>query len=337
MKRVALAGLVRGWLACVAACAAGLPVAHAAAREAGLVVELRSSVQLQHAEVRLGDVATVGGGPAATRAALRSATLGRMPVDGRPVIVSREALAQGLQRLAALGGASLAWQGAEAVQIQWAQKSISAAEVVAVAQAPLQAWLAAHGDRVQLQAAALPADVQAPLATIRLVARPLAETRPRARMTVWVDVLADERFVRAVPVVFNVQAWRRLPTAVRDLPAGDPLKPDAVAFKELDLASLPGPVDTVGATALPLEAGLRLRRAVRAGEVLSATLLEAAPPVERGGWATLRLSSGPVLVERRVQVPQDAALGQTLRLRLPEATTPVLARVTGARQLELVQ
>ena len=59
--------------------------------------------------------------------------------------------------------------------------------------------------------------------------------------------------------------------------------------------------------------------------------------VTRGNVATLRASSGGIRVESRVEVMQDGAVGQDVRVRLPGAADAVLARVVAPGQVEVLQ
>jgi len=59
--------------------------------------------------------------------------------------------------------------------------------------------------------------------------------------------------------------------------------------------------------------------------------------VARGGWATLRATEGMVQIESRVEVLQDGAPGQLVRVRLPDSASSILAQVTGPGVVEVRQ
>lgn len=87
-------------------------------------------------------------------------------------------------------------------------------------------------------------------------------------------------------------------------------------------------VDQAGATHPPLAP------AVAATTTLARASLSG---VTRGNVATLRSSSGGIRVESRVEVLQDGAVGQDVRVRLPGAVDAVLARVVAPGQVEVAQ
>lgn len=59
--------------------------------------------------------------------------------------------------------------------------------------------------------------------------------------------------------------------------------------------------------------------------------------VTRGNIAMLRSSTGGIRLESRVEVLQDGAVGQDVRVRLPGAQDAVLARVIAPGQVEVAQ
>ncbi|QJW85535.1 flagellar basal body P-ring formation protein FlgA [Ramlibacter terrae] len=82
---------------------------------------------------------------------------------------------------------------------------------------------------------------------------------------------------------------------------------------------------------------MRTRRPVAAGEVLRTGMVEPAPAVLRGEWASLRAGAGAVRTEARVQVLQDGKVGDSVRVRASAAASSFLAKVTGDGQLEVAQ
>jgi hypothetical protein len=61
------------------------------------------------------------------------------------------------------------------------------------------------------------------------------------------------------------------------------------------------------------------------------------PLVLKGAYATLNAGAGAIRLESRVEVLQDGALGQDVRVRLPNATDAVVARVVGQGRVEVTE
>lgn len=114
-------------------------------------------------------------------------------------------------------------------------------------------------------------------------------------------------------------------TLTRWIQARTGLMPQDIAWSGAERCSVR--VDRAAAT-------LPLAPAVAATAVLARA---SSSGVTRGNVATLRSSSGGIRVESRVEVLQDGALGQDVRVRLPGAVDAVLARVVAPGQVEVAQ
>jgi flagella basal body P-ring formation protein FlgA len=84
-------------------------------------------------------------------------------------------------------------------------------------------------------------------------------------------------------------------------------------------------------------AALRLRRPVAAGSALTRADVDEAPAIVRGDYATLHAFQGAIELESRVEVLQDGIVGQPVRVKLPGASSAIVARVTAQGQVEVRQ
>jgi flagella basal body P-ring formation protein FlgA len=83
--------------------------------------------------------------------------------------------------------------------------------------------------------------------------------------------------------------------------------------------------------------GLRTTRALAAGAVVCREFLELRPAVSRGESVEVRVAAGAVAITTRAIAQQDAALGQSVRLRRADRAAPILGTVTGAGQVSVGQ
>lgn len=82
--------------------------------------------------------------------------------------------------------------------------------------------------------------------------------------------------------------------------------------------------------------GLEALERLEAGEVVLSKSVERSMLVERRSWATLFCHRGGLVIEARVVVLEDGALGDTVACRLEGSRDRVLAEVTGVGELTLV-
>ena len=339
-------------LACAACLAAPVIASGQAAGAQAVSIELRPQVKVGQGSVRLGDVAFVTARDLSTLRRLMALPLGPAPRPGSPALLDRESIARWVEArsgLQAVDGAlrvqapAIRWSGAAETEIEAAVQQLSGETVVSAARAALLDWLSQRSVRAEVEPVSSARDLWLPPGRPVLRVRPLsARSQPTRRMLVWVDAWVDDRFVRATAVTFEVGAWAPLTVASSEVERGANVDPivlrGAMETREVDLTALrqgvPVAPGSSQATVLP-EGRQRLRRPLRAGEVLTQAHLETAPAVLRGNTAHLLARSGDVSVESRVEVLQDGREGQLVRVKVPGASGEVLARVTGPGQVEV--
>ncbi len=302
-------------------------VASAAAAEPLASISLPASVALPAGAVTLGDVAEIKSESLPLVERLVAVPLGRAPRMGETVVVSRAEIEAWLKPRVGVASGAIAWSGAESVVVSAAQREVPAAELADTARRALAEWLAARATRYEISAAEV-RPIAVPVGKLRLAARPLAATdTPRSRMQVWVEVWVEEQFIRVVPVSFAVDAHAVALVASADTPVGGQalLEP-----KEVPLSRKPSaqPANT---------APLRARSNLKAGEAVSNAQVESQPAVARGQRAKMLSVAGAVRIESSVDVLQDGAPGQTVRVRLPAAAGVISARVVQPGVVEMMQ
>ena len=122
----------------------------------------------------------------------------------------------------------------------------------------------------------------------------------------------------------RLEAFAPVAVAAIDLPRGAVVAPGDLRLVERDLGVLREPF---------LEAeslvGKRVRRALRAGEVLHKGLIETPPVVRRGDLVTMKLRSGGLLLTAQGRARDNGVAGETIRVRNSASNKEVLCRVAG--------
>lgn len=313
-------------------------------------IVLPLSVQVTRSAVNLGDVASVSSSDPALLKRLQRLPLGAAPFAGESIQLSRAELMRWIEARTRIHPARIACEGAQATQVRRAGGEIAGEHIAVVAGKSLRAWFATRSERAQVSVASTLPDVKVPLGHVALKVRAIPEDAPLSRrMLVWVDIWVDAQFVRTVPVSFEVQAFAPAYVAQRDLPAGAKVQSQAFAVQEVALAGHARPLK-------PVDGGLvsagqsqheiphesqrepqQLRGALAAGQVLAQKNLRPGPVVARGDWVTLRMRTGDIDIESRVEALQNGFLGQSVSVKQSNASAPVVARVVGSGKVELTQ
>ncbi len=335
----------------------------ACAREpdASARIELRPRVETGRREVSLGEVANISSSSLAFLQRLMALPLGRVPGNGEAVQLNRAALTQWIRQRLGVDAAQLAWtDGVASSSVRLTTTEVAGESISRAAQDRLREALKAGGLRAEVNALQIPRDFSIPAGRVEIVPRAASlavvtastsshsDAAPPRRQTVWVDIWADGQFARSVPVGFEVNVYGPGYVATRDLVAGQAVQfggygVDGLMLSDVNWsANATRPVSGPGrGSAAPVAsetsgvATLRLRRSVPAGQTLTRGDVEPVPSVARGNFATLRTQQGDIALETRVEVLQDAAIGQSVRVKLPNASTSIMAHVVGLGQVEV--
>jgi flagellar basal body P-ring formation protein FlgA len=327
-------------------------------------IVLHPQASVEEEKVTLGAIADVTSGDPVTQQRLIELPLGRAPKAGEPVKLDRDALTRWIRARTGIEPAQIAWAGPAVTLIVPTVHTVKGEQIAQVARDELQSVLTQGGLRAEIDLIQAPRDLDVPAGKTEFKPRAqnvaIDATRLTAstggtlakRQSVWVDIWVEGRFIRTVPVGFTVSVYAPAYIAVQNLAAGFVFDPDHVdpaqlAVREIEWSGrltepvkppVPSPAKAAAAAAVPRKqpaAPLKLRRPLPAGQPVTRSDVVTAPLVAQGDYATLHSVSGPIELESRVQVLQDGSAGQMIRVKLPKASSAVLARVTGPGQVEI--
>lgn len=315
-----------------------LAALRAGAADAPVRIELLGNVGVVRPDVSLGDIASMRTSDLQVIKRLVALPLGPAPRAGERTQLSRADLARWIQQRTGLDARQIQWEGAAVTELHRASAEIAGMQLTAVASESLRAWLDGNSTRAEVIPATVQRDIVVPFGQSMLKARPVAAgTQLTSRMVVWVDVWVEDRFVRTVPVGFGVTAWGPAYVASDDMPIGARLQPLAMKVREMELTNHVGAVLAPTGAAAASGEPMQLRRPVAAGKALTRLDIESQPAVTRGEWVALRVRSGSIELESRVEALQNGKVGQTVSVKPSRAGGAILARIVAPGQVEVTQ
>lgn len=313
-------------------------------RTASIRIELLPNVAVHHAQVTLGEIAHVSTQDLSTLQRLNALSLGSIARTGAAVHLDREMLARWMRTRLGIETVEISWSGSNASDIHFVVGELAGERIARHAVQALQATFTKKSMRADIGVSQTPRDITVPTGAIELRVRRFSETSLMAKhQSAWVDIWVEGSFFRTVPVGLEVSVFAPAYVVTQNLSEGQTVDPAAFAVREVEWsgrASLPLSVaDENAALSVGGRAAqaLRLRRPVHAGETLTRAGVEAAPLVARGDYATLRTIQGAIELESRVEVLQDGSAGQAVRVKLPNASSAIIARVSGPGAVEVRQ
>lgn len=173
------------------------------------------------------------------------------------------------------------------------------------------------------------ADVTLPAGEAQVQARPIGSGRGSVR-AVALTISCDGRIARRLTVNYRARLEVEAPVATRALRAGETLTPACWTLQRHDIAAL-----TAGPLPPSKLEGRRVRRAVRAGALLTADNTEPIPLVSKGGLVRVTFRAGAITLTCEGIARADAAAGQITVITNPSSGQTFEAVVTGPGQAEM--
>ena len=200
------------------------------------------------------------------------------------------------------------------------------AEIAEAAAAPVRALLRGVVDGLQVSASSQGADVALPAGALSMAPRLQTLERIPPRMTVWVDVLSNGVFVKAVPVTLVISGTQQVYVARRPVAAGELLDAGAVQLQVMELSRMGG-----AELHLPdlATAPLRARSALQAGEAVLRRHV-AQQLVLRGDPVRLVASMDGIMIEAAATAQQEGVLGSRIYVRPAHGGDLIQATVQAA-------
>jgi flagella basal body P-ring formation protein FlgA len=294
-------------------------------------IVLKGDAVVTERQVRLGALATIESADLATVERLVAMPVAMAPRPGYAKRLTRDELKRRLRTVTPGIRSPLAWEGADAVRIELATSLVEGDRLRAMAVEHARSAFAPRFADIDVVALENVADVAVPPGALTLRPRMMQPDALARRVPVWIDVLVDNVFFRAVTVAVQVEAYAPALVARAGLPAGREVKGADFEARRVDYAMLGSGVIETNA---PLE-GLRLKRALRANAVLLAADLQPRPAVARGEPVTLQVSTKTVRLEVRATALADASVGEDIWVKREPAGESLRAHVVAPGIVEV--
>lgn len=195
-------------------------------------------------------------------------------------------------------------------------------ELTQVAIECIDNWLNAHFTRYKRKIVTHFGDVVRPKGDLRLTARK-CDFELNDRLAVMVDMFVGGRLYQSYPINFEVEVFADVWVLTTDVTAETKLTMENLGIKQVNIAGYKG--DNVGLSE-NIE-NLRTKRSVKARDVLTRTIVEAIPDVEKGSLVKVEASSGVVKVVLEALALQDGWIAQEISIKNISSERTFLAKV----------
>ena len=303
-------GLVAGVIWSVACVAAAAPP---------LRMSLRPEIWVQGPRWSLAD-AIDGSAVAADMHKFHEVVL-TSPQPGLPDVYSPAQLESVIRSRSDRAQLVINWVGAEQLRVNRSAQSIQGAKLV---NAAIDAWMAIESGRERnaIDVVGPVPDIDVPQGDYRLRARSLTRQKGSTQ-AVWIDVAINGHIVRSVSINLREGGRHSVWLAKKALTPGAQLLREDFILGQVEGT----PLEAVTSNAWP--EAQRLRRPLRAGEVLTAAALAPIGLVQRGDPVRLLIREHGMIIEAQGVATSDAVPGQWLAVQWAQASGLVHGRLLG--------
>lgn len=292
-------------------------------------VSLRERAKISGTAILLGDVADFHGLPDVQQQSLSSVALGLAPSGDAERILTMDQIKRQLER-SGVKMEGIVFTGAASVRVQAALRLLDAESVARAIQDRLTADYPGGLLRLKTLKVILNSQVLVPDGAFTLVPvlRP-SSGKPVNLLTV--DLYSGQQRLRRFQVQTEWEWEASVATAARDLPFGHTLSEGD--FRWVDQKSQDVPVGLVlDAGTL---AGMRLRRPLQTGNLITQDVLTAPLMVEKGDVVQLALRSSGFSIVTTGTAQQAGGSGDKIRVIQPESKRVFIGKIVGKNKVEI--
>lgn len=156
-----------------------------------------------------------------------------------------------------------------------------------------------------------------------LALRPISQKDPIGLYTVMATVSRDGRQVEQGQVSLRIRKFADVLVAADALHRHDELSADRVTLQRMDITSL----QEQPVTAFEAIEGLRMRRNLAKGQMLTTSALESVPDIEVGREVAIRCTNGLFTVTAGGTAQQSGRVGEVIRVKNRASNKTIAARI----------
>jgi flagella basal body P-ring formation protein FlgA len=304
-----------------------------------LRVTLNTSGSVRGQYIRLRDVASVDGVGCAEGVVEKAldTCVGTASVPGAKRTLTRDDI---LVRLRGAGFRTeeIEFLGPEKIEVLREAQTVSAGELRDLALQAVQQKLPWPSEDVTVEVVREPEDLTVGQGALEVRVDPGfgyrgfgQGIRGFSTVSVPIEVLLDGQQCKRVTVPIRVRAYATVAVAAADIARNDVISEEMVTMTRVDLSASSGEVILDQGRAI----GKRATRSIRAGQPITAAMIEEPPALARGDTVTVVSRSGAVTARSTGEALKEGRVGDTIPVRVAEAKKELQAVVIDANTVEV--
>lgn len=302
-------------LACAFLCLTALSGANnyicAAEQTEFIELELDESVVVSNKSYTLGELIVKERSHGRNKRKIGSLVMGVSPKPGYIAHLTRAQIAARLEEFLPGIQKDIHWKGAAAVKVNAEGVHLAGRRLEEAAGRFLEGLMAKRFNKYSFAAVGGIQDLVVPKGELKLAATLGGNRRVGKRTCVWIDIYIDGDHYQTVPVWFDVKSYRMVLVVNADQKEREHINVMYMRIMERDVAGLPDePLDPES-----LHENMRFAQTVKIGQVVTRSMLEPVPAVEKGDLVTVHAQSGRVRLRTKAIAMADADVARRVSVR----------------------
>jgi flagella basal body P-ring formation protein FlgA len=253
------------------------------------------------------------------------------PAPGKPWRLSR-ADVSALLRTNAPALAAVAWSGAPSVVISRRMRAVSEPELAALLREPLSREFQCAPEDLEVKVQRLPVPVQAPDEPMFLKVVELPAAGPSASFLLRFELRSDTEVFGVWQAAAQARVWKEIYVTASPIKRGQTLDRQSLTKERRDVLALRDILEVLPAEPESLEAVENLP----AGAPLTRRAVRLKPVLSRGQLVRGVVQEGALSIALKVEVLEDGAPGQWIRVRNPQSKRELRGKVQDEQTVLLV-
>ncbi len=273
-------------------------------------VYLKSEAETTTGQILLGDVALVSGFNEKLIRSLNHLPLGPAPMPGESLNLAKANIRRSMV-VHGIDPVKVALVGENLVEVKRSGRTITKEDIAPLVEDYVERSWANRQVRTEIIYSRLPKEMTVHSNNFDL--RVLDPVKPGVSGSIALSLAAleNDRVLVRIPVSLKVRAFGNVAVMNRDVRQGELLSPEDFSFIEREITRKhSNPVRTVGEAA-----NKKLKRTVKAGQILTLDHLEIPPLIERGDEVTLIVEYKGVRVSCPGKAKEKGRLGDRIMVR----------------------
>jgi len=294
-------------------------------------LDFHPSAEVKNSYVLLGEIADIQGVSSEQLEKVRSIKIIRAPMPGRTIKLGLSLIRTRL-RLAGLAPDNLNIKAPRNIFVTTKSTKVSGKELAKTAQKHLMQHFAQTGWKIEAKVRQTPSNLILRNGKLDLKPHILRHVESSGLVPVKIEVYVDEKRVKVVNVHFELSATAEVVVARNNIAAFKPIEKTQVKLTKKKIKGLANNI----LTNVDAVSGMRSKRLLRTGAILTKDMLEPIPTISRGDVISIFVEFGNVTVKAQGKALQDGRIGDNIKVVNVNSNKRLTGIVTEKKSVRII-